>query len=271
MDARRLSANRGALWLLGGFALFRRNPPLLTLLTFTYLVLVVLINLIPAVGPFLLPLVLPLMTIILANGCRSIERKASYNAKDLLSNVPERQQAIAHLGGLHLLASGLIVLVSTSLGLDLTLNENLNNEQLKDLAADLGMFLFLSIPLLMAFWFAPLLTLWNQMPATKAVFFSFIASWRNWRAFAMYAFAIGIVGVLVPGIILVLASLVSAPLVTVASVVLRMMMMFVLAPSLVASMYLSYRDVFQAASSEIVETAPPAPAATAPPETSSSE
>ena len=58
MDARRLPANRGAFWLLGGFALFRRNPPLLTLLTFTYLLLVVVINLIPAIGPFLLPLIL---------------------------------------------------------------------------------------------------------------------------------------------------------------------------------------------------------------------
>ena len=268
MNARRLPANRGALWLLGGFALFRRNPPLLTLLTFTYLVLVLLINVIPAIGPFLLPLFLPLMTIILANGCRGIERKGSYGAKDLLNDVPERQQAIAHLGGLHLAASALIVLISTSLGLDLTLNENLNNEQLKDLAADLGMFLLLSIPLLMAFWFAPLLTLWNQMPATKSVFFSFIASWMNWRAFAMYGVAIGVVGVLVPGIILVLASLISPSLLTIASVVLRMMMMFVLAPSLVASMYLSYRDVFQAAAAELIEAEP---AATASAESSPSE
>lgn len=55
MNARRLSAIHGVLWLLAGFSLFRRNPPLLTLLTFTYLLLVVVINLIPAIGPFLLP------------------------------------------------------------------------------------------------------------------------------------------------------------------------------------------------------------------------
>lgn len=252
MDARRLPANRGALWLLGGFALFRRNPPLLTLLTFTYLLLVVVINLIPAIGPFLLPLILPLLTVILGNGCRSIEREGAYSPQDLLLNVPERQQAIVHLGGLHLLASAMMVLISTVLGLDLTLSENLSNEQLQDLAADLGMFLVLSIPLLMAFWFAPLLTLWDKVPATKSVFFSFVASWRNWRAFAMYSLAIAIVGIMLPGLILVIASLLSAALVTVASVVLRMMMMFVLAPSLVASMYLSYRDVFQTAASEPV-------------------
>lgn len=255
MNARRLAANRGAFWLLGGFALFRRNPPLLTLLTFTYLLLVVVINLIPAVGPFLLPLILPMLTIVLGNGCRSIERKGAYNPQDLLLDVPARQQAIVHLGGLHLLASALMVLVSTVLGLDLTLSENLSNEQLADLATDLGMFMLLSIPLLMAFWFAPLLTLWDKVPATKSVFFSFVASWRNWRAFAIYSLTIGIVGVMLPGLVLVIASLISPALVTVASVVLRMMMMFVLAPSLIASMYLSYRDVFK--------TIPPDPAVSA--------
>jgi hypothetical protein len=252
MDARRLPANRGVFWLLGGFALFQRNPPLLTLLTFTYLLLVVLINLIPAIGPFLLPLVLPLLTVMLGNACRSIERKGAYRPQELLRDVAERQRAIIQLGGLHLLASALIVLASTVLGLDLRLNENLSNEQLQDLAADLGMFLILSIPLLMAFWFAPLLTLWDKVPAAKSVFFSFVASWRNWRAFAMYGLAICIVGIMLPGLILVIASAISSTLVTVASVILRMMMMFVLAPSLIASMYLSYQDVFQTAAPESV-------------------
>ena len=156
MDARRLSANHGAMWLLAGFALFRRNPPLLTLLTFTYLLLVVVINLIPAIGPFLLPLVLPLLTVILANGCRSLEQKGVYTSQDLLRNVPQRQQAIIQLGGLHLLGSASLVLISSGLGMDLTLSEGLTNEQLQDLALDLGLFMLLSVPLLMAFWFAPL-------------------------------------------------------------------------------------------------------------------
>ena len=59
MHARTLPARHGILWLLAGFALFRRNPPLLTVLTFAYLLLVVLINLVPLIGPFMLPLALP--------------------------------------------------------------------------------------------------------------------------------------------------------------------------------------------------------------------
>ena len=38
-----------------GFQLFRRNPPMLTGLTFSYLLFVILLNLVPQVGPFLLP------------------------------------------------------------------------------------------------------------------------------------------------------------------------------------------------------------------------
>ena len=65
MDARRLSARHGLLWLLAGFALFRRNPPLTTALTFGYLVTVIVVNLIPKIGPLLLPLLLPAMVLLL--------------------------------------------------------------------------------------------------------------------------------------------------------------------------------------------------------------
>ena len=46
MDARRLPARHGVLWLMAGFALFRRHPPLMTALTFGYLLTVVVLMLI---------------------------------------------------------------------------------------------------------------------------------------------------------------------------------------------------------------------------------
>jgi hypothetical protein len=75
MDARQLPARHGALWLLAGFALFRRHPPLMTALTFGYLLIGdFVLNLVPKIGPFLLPLMLPTLTVMLGNGCRAIER-----------------------------------------------------------------------------------------------------------------------------------------------------------------------------------------------------
>ena len=71
MQARRLSAARGAFWLFEGFRLFRRNPPLITALTLVYLLIVQLLAaLLPGIGPVVLPLLLPVMTLIVANGCR---------------------------------------------------------------------------------------------------------------------------------------------------------------------------------------------------------
>ena len=98
----------------------------------------------------------------------------------------------------------------------------------------------------MAFWFAPLLTAWDGIGAGKSLFFSFIASWRNWRAFTMYGVALAVIGALLPGMILIGAGMVSPALANILSVALRMLLIFILAPTMVASVYLSYRDVFQA-------------------------
>ena len=80
MQARLLPARHGALWLLAGLRLFRRNPALLGTLTLGYVFLVAAINFLPYVGPFLLPLALPALVVVIANGCRAIERGVLPNA-----------------------------------------------------------------------------------------------------------------------------------------------------------------------------------------------
>ena len=244
MHARTLPARHGMLWLIAGFQLFRRSPPLLTGLTFSYLLLVIVINLIPGIGPFLLPMVLPTLTAMLANGCRAIESARMLTLPVLLEGIAVRQVGMIRLGLLHLAGSALLVLISLALGTKLDLSDGMNEEEAATMLKDLAIILTLASPLLMAFWFAPLLTLWDDVAAGKSVFFSFVASWRNWRAFTVYGLAVVVVGVLVPGLVLILFSLISGALVGVISVVLRMMLLFVLAPVLVASIYLSYRDVF---------------------------
>ncbi len=244
MQARTLPARHGMLWLAAGFALFRRNPPLATAITFGYLLTVIVVNLVPAIGPFLLPLILPALTVMLGNGFRAIERGQIFASEVLTEGLQEQRIALARLGGLHLAGSALLVLISLALGERVPLDGGLNAETALELASDMALMLLFASPLLMAFWFAPLLTAWDQVPAGKSVFFSFVASVRNWRAFAAYGLAVLVAGVAVPGLILVIAGLISQPLLSVLSIALRMMLIFILAPSLVASVYISYRDVF---------------------------
>jgi len=245
MDARRLPARHGVLWLLAGFALFRRQPPMMTALTFGYLLTVIVVNLIPKIGPLLLPLLLPALTVILANGCRTIERGNAFASESLTFSLGAQRVGLIRLGGLHLLGSSLLVLGGFALGEPINLSDGMSQEEAAALLTELSILLVLASPMLMAFWFAPLLTAWNGVSAGKSLFFSFVASWRNWRAFAMYGLALVLVGAVVPGMVLIVAGLISESLQNVLAVALRMLLIFILAPVMVASVYLSYRDVFE--------------------------
>jgi hypothetical protein len=244
MDARRLSARHGVVWLLAGFALFRRHPPLMTAITFGYLLTVIVVNLIPKIGPFLLPLLLPTLTVMMANGCRAIERGQAFVSETLIEGIGAQRVGLMRLGGLHLVGSSLLVLGGLALNEPINFTDGLDPDEALSLAMDISVILLLASPLLMAFWFAPLLTAWDRIGAVKSLFFSFIAGWRNWRAFAMYGLTLVLVGAGLPGVILILAGLISESLLAVLSIVMRMMLIFVLAPTMVASVYLSYCDVF---------------------------
>ena len=100
------------------------------------------------------------------------------------------------------------------------------------------------VPLLMAYWFAPILAAWHRLSAPKALFFSFVACWLNWRAFVAYGMALfGLAGV-VPGLILAMVGLISPEASSFLTAVLTVPMVLVVAPVIFASFYVSYRDVF---------------------------
>jgi hypothetical protein len=246
MQARRLPARHGALWLAAGFRLLRANPPLLTALTLAYLSCVVIINMLPPpIGPVLLPILLPMLTVIIANGCKAAEHGRAVTPAVLTAGVRSQRIPLIRLGGLHLLGSLTVLAISLAIeGGDLL--SALPQPELddKETVVFLLRLLVIALPVLMAFWFAPLLTGWDNVPALKSVFFSAVASYRNWRAFAAYGAAVTLVGVALPYLILVLANLINESLTAVLAVVVRMALVFVLAPALTASIYISYADVF---------------------------
>ena len=239
MQAQRLPAIRGVFWLTAGFALYRRSPPLLTLLALGYLLIVVAFGLIPPVGPFLLPLLLPALTAMVANGCRQPLSRAA-----LTSGLVEQRGALLRLGVLHLVGTLAVLAIDLMIeGSDWSAFDLGMSQETMRFTHMLRLMLIAS-PLLLAFWFAPLLTAWDRVPAAKSLFFSFVAAWRNWRAFLAYGLAVMVVGVLLPGVILIVASLLSTTLGDIFSMALRMLLVLVFAPALMASVYLSYRDVF---------------------------
>lgn len=268
MQARRLPAARGAFWLFEGIRLFRSNPPLITALTLVYLLVVqVFAVVLPGIGPVLLPLLLPAMTLIVANGCRLVDLKLRPDKAGLLHGVAGNFPAMLRLGGLQLLGALLVILLSMLLndGNDpltapLTLPETPNMGEGQGAPADgtaaeaaaqaalLGRMmevLLLAAPLIVAFWFAPFLVGWDRVGPLKSLFFSTVASFRNWRAMLMFvAVAIALAGIL-PGFILIVVGQISGMALSAAFIALRMILVFLIAPILTASIYVSYRDIFQ--------------------------
>ncbi|NWG30363.1 MAG: hypothetical protein HXY29_02550 [Rhodocyclaceae bacterium] len=263
MQARRLPAARGVFWLFEGFRLFRRNPPLITALTLVYLLAVQLLAMLPLIGPVLLPLLLPAMTLIVANGCRVIDLQQTPGKATLLfglaghgNNFP----ALLRLGGLQLAGALVVVMLSTLIGggedpfatslmSDSAAPDGEANVDTAAQAALLGKLaqvLLLATPLIIAFWFAPFLVGWDRVAPAKSLFFSTVASLRNWRAMAMFSLAAVAVAGILPGFILIVIGQFSGMALSAALVVLRMLLIFLVAPVLTASIYISYRDIFRA-------------------------
>lgn len=266
MQARRLSAARGAFWLFEGFRLFRRNPPLITALTLLYLLIVQLLAaLLPGIGPIVLPLLLPVMTLIVANGCRLVDQNRRPDKAGLLHGVTGNGTALLRLGGLQLLGAVLVILLSMllndgndPLSTPLTLPETPNmgegaadaGIQTVDATAQAAMLnalmkvLLLATPLIIAFWFAPFLVGWDRVSPFKSLFFSTVASFRNWRAMLMFSLAAVAVAGILPGFVLIVVGQISGMALGAALVALRMILIFLVAPILTASIYVSYRDIF---------------------------
>jgi hypothetical protein len=243
MQARSLPARTGVAWLKAAFALYRRNPPLLTSVTMIYLMIVVGLNFIPLLGSFIVPLLLPMLNLIIGNTCRLIASSQQPNGEQMMSGIKEQRPMLLRLGAMQLGASILLLLVMMLLEGG-SMPEPGAKPDMEDVAGMLLRLFLLAAPLLLAFWFAPLLTGWAKVPAGKAVFFSLVACWRNLGAFCVYLLSIVVVAILLPGLVMALATMVMPDLLGGLSFVLRTVLIVVLTPILMAGAYVSYRDVF---------------------------
>ena len=251
MQALTLPAAQGWRWLTDGFRIFRRNHLMLTFLVVSYWVLMALVNVIPVIGTIATTLCIPAFSVSLMNACRSIERGTPLGPQLLFSGFASNLRALLTLGAIYL-AAVVAILGLSALADDGALMAMMLAGQKPDaetvssgsllLATEIA--LVLLCPLIMAYWYAPVLAGWHGLSPAKALFFSLVACLRNWRPFLVYSLAIGVVATLVPGIVLgILAALLPSG----ASLVLVLMMVLlilVLAPTLFASFYVSYRDVF---------------------------
>lgn len=247
MQAQRLPARQGVVWVIAGYRLFRANMPLLSLLTFGYLMIFTLLSLLPKnIGVIIFLLIQPMLILAIANACQSMDSKSRLlAAPDLLTGILSHKAELIRLGSLQVAASLLTVffvgLVFLFLGLDIKADA-VPSDQVWPVLVFVVLF---ALPLQLAFWFAPLLIGWHNLPPVKSLFFSLVATLRNWRAFTAYALTLFAI-LFLPTLLSQLAIQVSEVFGQVVARTIEVLILILVMPVILAGTYISYRDIFVA-------------------------
>jgi len=205
-------AKQGLLWVKQGIRTFWRQPLAFTGLFFLFMAWVSVLSMVPFIGAALALLVLPAATLGLM-----VATEQAASGKFPMPTVmlvgfragQQRLKAMLLLGVLYALS--FLAVMALSALIDgggfakvYLANAPITPEVVNDADFQAAMWLttILYIPLSMLFWHAPALVHWHGVPPAKSLFFSAIACWRNFGAFAVYLLAWA--GVFVAGAMVIL-------------------------------------------------------------------
>jgi uncharacterized membrane protein len=223
---RGVPAGRGWSWITEGWGLFKESPVIWIVNFVLFILIVIGIQLVPVLGGIAGMLLAPVLGAGLMIGARAVHQGEALEVGHLFAGFRERTGPLVVVGVIYLVATLVIVLAMVMLVGVSFVGVMTGSVQAFGAGLLLGVLtaVALSIPLMMAYWFAPALVALNGLGAVDAMKTSFFACLKNVLPFLVY----GLVG-------LVLAVVASIPLA---------LGWFVLAPVFVASMYASYRDIF---------------------------
>ena len=229
---------RGAGWILDGFTYFKKSPMhwigVLVLLILFYVVL----GYIPIIGPLAGQLLMPVFFGGLMLGCHAQSQGNSFSVNHLFAGFSEHGANLVVLGLLYLLGMIVITIVLVVLlfilpgGLEMYEGLEAGDTEVARSTATLMILVVLTamalyLPLVMAYWFAPVLIVLHGLKPLNAMMASFRGCLYNILPFLVY----GIVA-------LVFFFIAMIPL---------MLGLLVLFPMLIASVYIAYRDIYLSA------------------------
>ena len=251
MRAQTLPAAAGWGWILTGFAIFRRNPIVLGMLVLTYWFTVIFLNVLPFIGTLAASLLIPGLSVGLMQAARQVERGQPIGVQTLFGSMKENGRTLFALGALYLCCTLGILGLSTLLdGGDMFRYMMANSRAERaavedaDFIAPALFVMAMMTPIVMAYWFAPVLAAWHKLTLGRSLFFSFVACWMNWRAFLVYGAGLLLVGGVVPGVVLSVLLLIFPDAANFITAIVTMPMVLVIAPTIFASFYACYRDIF---------------------------
>jgi hypothetical protein len=248
MQARIVQTGRGVLWLADGWRLFRAAPLGWIAIVFAYWLIMTLVSVVPLVGVAAASIAVPAFSVGFMAAARAAANRGPVEFAQLFDGFRHHLRSQIILGIVYFACLGL-VLAATALADDGALASwMLAGRRPADDVLQSDSFLTalvaaaaLYAPVLMMFWFAPPLAAWHGTGPAKALFFSFFACLMNWRAFLAYGAVTALLALALP---LAVLSVVMMASLKVAAMSLVFPLLIVLLPTLFASFYASYRDVF---------------------------
>lgn len=249
-------ARKGVAWLKDAWALFSRaRMPWLFLLA-TYYVVMMAVDLVPFVGQLAVPLIKPVFAVGFLAAAWTQERGGTPALGQLLQGFRANLLALLAIGVFFVVGITVAVFASSLvdggqlvelMGGGGAMTEAEVTAALADGRLQLGMAFsaLLSLPIVIATWWAPALVVFQDAGAAAALAASLRAALANWKPLAVYGLGVFFYGGVVPGLIIAVIAMVlpsDAGRLFVIALLLPYSLFF--AATLHVSDYVSYREVF---------------------------
>jgi len=235
MEIHQVNAKQGLQWIMSGFYLFRKAPLVWVLVCFTLILIAMTMSLLPLLGKFIFTLISPVFLAGIMLGCKDLEQGKQLEITHLFVAFRTNSAPLITIGGIYLIGQiliiGLVMLIGGTTMTDMLLyGKRVDESELMGVMSSMLtaslLALTLSIPLMMASWFSPLLVVFHNVPPIVAMQRSFFACLKNFIPFQVY------------GITLIILTILALMPYGVGLVI--------LIPTIFASIYVSYKDIFLA-------------------------
>ena len=234
---RSVPAGNALAWIGKGWAFFGRSPGIWIANTIIMFLLFIVLSVIPIIGGFATNLLMPIVIGGILLGCGSLDEGGGLRVEHLFAGFKDKGGQLALIGLFMLVATIVIFIVIFVLALAMfggsILQAAGNQQALAELFVARGLLMIalvvlfamaLTIPLWMAFWFAPALVVFHDLDAVDAMKQSFQGCLRNILPFLLY------------GVIFLLLGIVA--------VIPLGLGLLVIVPVAYGSLYASYKDIF---------------------------
>ncbi len=250
MNLQIVPARAGLKWVRQGLRTFWRQPLAMSGLFFLFMVTVSVVSMVPFIGSALALVVLPALTLGMM-AATQVASDGKFPMPNLLfiafKGGPHRQTMLilgACYAVIFLVVMGLSALADGGTFAQVYFGATPMTPEVvttDSFQTALWVSMLFYVPLSMMFWHAPALVHWYGMPAVKSLFFSFMACWRNLKAFTVYVFAWGVIFMSAAVLAMLVASLLGNPGLMMATF---MPMALMVAAMFFTSMLFSVRDCF---------------------------